>query len=434
MSAIDSGSAAIARLMSVAALSIASRSVRAWPSADSAARMESTRPPWPSAGRAMRARALVMLSSAKARRCLAWSTSGVDARGQVDHLLGETVEPAGSVDDQVAELVERVPLRIEFAVGPCRGDDHARQQIAPLLRRFRHGVVEDMANVEGLGQSRLRVGNGGGERRRVLLAELPDGQAQLVVAGACRVVDVDDHRLGQLVERAKRYGCQGLGVRGVDATCCRELGLAALARTPSTPQPKRQQHEPEKGEEGEHADPRDGLGHRLRVQSVGRRNRGARPVVAAQERLNVVRAQCVDVDATSRGVGHQERVRPILGGDREEGIAVLEVVDAYGVSRPRVSAWRRERVDVHDPEPYSTVVVQVVDRRLDLGQSVGGQCIGLIGHVVGQPRGRRPGCGRSQKESGHQGREDEADQTDDAHERQCSDSADLWMPSRRNGQ
>ena len=115
MSAIAAGSVATARLMSVAALSTASSSVRAWPSADSAARMASTSPPWRPPGGRPGARALVMFWSAKDSRCLAVSTlpateaSAVsancvvqrgqrllrrfDARRQVDHLLGQRVQP-----------------------------------------------------------------------------------------------------------------------------------------------------------------------------------------------------------------------------------------------------------------------------------------------------------------------------------------------------
>ena len=90
-----------------------------------------SRRPTPSgrpAGRCTRPRALVMFWSANASRCLAVSTLSAtevsavasnwlcsaasacsdrsDPGGEVDHLLGERVQPARRVDDQVTQLVE----------------------------------------------------------------------------------------------------------------------------------------------------------------------------------------------------------------------------------------------------------------------------------------------------------------------------------------
>ena len=81
----------------------------------------------------------------------------VQARGQVDHLLGQRIQPGGRVDDQVAQLLERLPLGVEFAVGLGRRDDHPGQQVAPLRGCLGNGVVEDLADVERLRQCRFRV-------------------------------------------------------------------------------------------------------------------------------------------------------------------------------------------------------------------------------------------------------------------------------------
>ena len=254
MSAIADGSVATARLMSVAALSTASSSVRAWPSADSAARTASTSPVWRPAGRDTRLRALVMFWSAKASRCLAVSTlpateaSAVSAnwlcsaasaccrrfqaRGQIDHLLGHRIQPRRRVDHQIPQLLERFPLGIEFAVGLGRRDDHPGQQVAPLRGRLGDGVVEDLADVERLRQRRLRVGDRLAERRGILVAEFLDGQSQFVVAGAHGVVDVHHDRLGQVVERVDRNRRQRARVGGVHPPGRRELGLPALAASP----------------------------------------------------------------------------------------------------------------------------------------------------------------------------------------------------------
>ena len=100
-----------------------------------------------------------------------------DAGGEVDHLLGQRVQPARGVDHQVAQLLERVALGVQLAVGLGRRDDHPGQQVAPLLRRLGDGVVENLAHVERLRQRRLRVGHGAAERFGLGGAELLDGQA-----------------------------------------------------------------------------------------------------------------------------------------------------------------------------------------------------------------------------------------------------------------
>ena len=79
------------------------------------------------------------------------------SRRQVDHLLGHRIQPGGRVDDQVAQLRERFPLGVEFAVGLGRRHEYARQQVTSLGGRLRNGVVEDLTHVECLRQCRFRV-------------------------------------------------------------------------------------------------------------------------------------------------------------------------------------------------------------------------------------------------------------------------------------
>ena len=119
MSAIADGSVATARLMSVAALSTASNSERGLAQRRlRRAGSASTSPVWRPTGRDTRLRALVMFWSAKASRCLAVSTlpateasaasanwlcsaasacsDGSSPRGQIDHLLGQRVQPTSA--------------------------------------------------------------------------------------------------------------------------------------------------------------------------------------------------------------------------------------------------------------------------------------------------------------------------------------------------
>ena len=163
-----------------------------------------------------------------------------ETRGQIHHLLSQRVEPGRGVDEEIAQLPERLALGLQFPVGPRRRDDHPGQQVAPLLRGLGHGVVEDLANVERLGERRLGVGHRRGERCGVLLAEFLYRKRQFVVAGAYRVVDVDDDRAGQVVERVDGDRRQRVGVGGIHPLRGGELGLAALALAAPPPQQQRQ--------------------------------------------------------------------------------------------------------------------------------------------------------------------------------------------------
>ncbi|SHW87694.1 Uncharacterised protein [Mycobacteroides abscessus subsp. abscessus] len=81
----------------------------------------------------------------------------LDACGQDDHLLGQRVQSGRRVDDQVAHLMERGASVLQFLVGAGRRDDHLGQQVAALLRRLGHGVVERLAHAECLCHGGFRV-------------------------------------------------------------------------------------------------------------------------------------------------------------------------------------------------------------------------------------------------------------------------------------
>ncbi len=279
MSAMADGRAATARLMSVAALSTASSSVRAWPSADSAARTASTSPVWRPTGRDTRLRRVGDVLVGERQPLLGGfdvagdgSQCGIgelvvqrgqrllrrfQPRGQIDHLLGHRIQPGRRVDDQIPQLLERLPLGVELAVGLGRRDDHPGQQVATLRRRLGDGVVEDLADVERLRQRRLRVGDRLAERRGLLVAEFLDSQGQFVVAGAHGVVDVDHHRLGQVVERVDLNRRQRVRVGGIHPPRRRELGLPALAASPPRPHHNSSTRTDEDGQRDEQSEPGD---------------------------------------------------------------------------------------------------------------------------------------------------------------------------------
>ena len=219
-----------------------------------------------------------MFWSANASRCLAVSTlsateasavasnwlcsaasacsEGADPGGDVDHLLGERVQPARRVDDQVTQLLEGLALRVQLLIGLRRSDDHPGQQIAALLRRLGDGVVEDLADVERLRQRRLGVGDRAAEWFGLRGAEFLDGQSQFVVAGADRVVDVHDDRLGQIVEGVDRHRGQRVGVSRVHSLRGGELGFPPLAPPAPHPQPQQQDRDDDDREHDEQAEPR----------------------------------------------------------------------------------------------------------------------------------------------------------------------------------
>ncbi len=173
---------ATARLMSVAALSTASSSVGPGPARTPAARIASTSAVW-SAGRA----ALTRLAAAGdvlvgegqpllgrldvaghrsqrgCRRIALCSAASVCCAGST-RAVRSTIcwvsasSRLGALITRSRSLLERFALRVQFAVGLGRGDDHPGQQVAALLRRLGDGVVEDLADVERLRQRRFRVG------------------------------------------------------------------------------------------------------------------------------------------------------------------------------------------------------------------------------------------------------------------------------------
>ena len=287
-------------------------------------RARSARP----AGRATSARAVVMLPSANASRCLASSMlpatedSAVSANcarsrpasvGRVD--AGRSDRPSAGSTCRAGSGALITRSRSWSKASRCASSSRSAfaaatidtgQQVAPLQWRLGHRVVEGLAHIERLGQRVLGVGHRAGERCGVAVAEFLDRQRQFAVAGAHRVVDVDHDRLGQVVERVD--GTRRPAHRGprVHPLCGGELGLAALARcagAATAPAPARAS-----AMTAEHdAAP---LNQRSRATAAGV---GSRPSAAAtaapaqspaaQQRLDVVAPHVVGVDSLERSVG-----------------------------------------------------------------------------------------------------------------------------------
>ena len=282
------------------------------------------------------------------------------------------------VDHQIPQLLERLPLGIELAVGLGRRHDHPGQQVATLLQRLRDGVVEDLADVERLRQRRLRVGDRLAERRRLLVAEFLDSQSQFVVAGAHGVVDVHHHRLGQVVERVDLNRGQRIGVGGIHPPRRRELGLPALAAPPPRPQPQQQHQDDEDGQRDEQAEPGDPcVPGRIAVfrPSAAATAAPAQSLPRSAGSISLRRrsSETVSLTIVRR---HQERIGAVRGGDGQDGILVVQVAGAPGAFGPVDRALAGEAVDVDHPEPDLPVVVELVD--------------GLLAHRCAANRPARP--------------------------------------------
>ena len=329
-------------------------------------------------------------------KCRQGLSGRLDACRQVDHLLGEGVQPVRGVDHQVAQLLEGAALRLEFVVGSAGGHDDAGQQIAALRLRLGDRVVEDLAHVEGLRQCRSRIRDGLGERGRVLLAEFLHREGEFVVAGAHGVVDLDDDRLRQVVERIDRERGQGVGIGRVDPLRGGELRLTALALPAPAPHHQREHREQQDGEEDHDSYPGDTPRRGAVVlQTVRGCGRGACPVALAQGGFDLVAAEVGLVGVAQDRGPRQQRVVAVLGRDGEDGILVgLKVVDAHRPLRPVDTRLAGEVVDEDDPQPDPPRGVEVVDRALDLGHLGWAEDLGVVGDVAGQPhRGRGTGDG-----------------------------------------
>ena len=410
-------------------------------------------PALPIGGRATSVRPLVMFWSANDSRCLAVSTlpghrgqrrvgelrvqpghgllRRFETRGQIHHLLGQRVEPGRGVDDADRAVARRPPAGSPVPVGPRRRDDHPGQQVAPLLRGLGHGVVEDLAHVERLGERLLGVVHRRGERCGVLLAEFLDRQRQFVVAGAYGVVDVDDDRCG--TGRRARRGTPpparwGRRDRPVVRRRTRPRGACACRRrlhnsSTSTAMAMI-------AEDDHHAHPVDPARGRRggSLEAVGGGDRGACPVATAQGGLDLVAAQVSTSTPPVAEVGTSKRVGAVGGGDGEDGVLVLEVADPHACSGPTSRRPGRRRSRRRPPTAGPAGRCRgPVDGGLHVGAAAAAQRVRVVGDVVGQPE-RRVGPGRRRGRHQHQAcgqdRENQAEQAghpkSPAHDRQSN--------------
>ncbi len=140
-----------------------------------------------------------------------------DARGEVDHLLGQRIQPGGCVDHQIAQLRERLARCARVRDRPCAAATTTR------VSRSRR-----CCGVSGTASSRIwrtlkawasvvlaLVDRGGGTARCRFSPNSSTAKRQFVVAGAYRVVDLDHdgagtgHRGRPAATAASAFGSAG---------------------------------------------------------------------------------------------------------------------------------------------------------------------------------------------------------------------------------
>ena len=127
------------------------------------------------------------------------ATSGRAARARLIPVRA-AASAAGAFFSSRAECVERVGLRVEIGVGALAQLDDLRRQPALLFGRLGVPIVELLPDRECLRNLLLRSGEDRGEVGGRRIAELRDREAELLLAGLERVVELHEQTAGALVE------------------------------------------------------------------------------------------------------------------------------------------------------------------------------------------------------------------------------------------
>ena len=143
---------------------------------------------------------LVIVGLQAGQRGLGLRQAGAQAHGA----LGELIQLLIGVDEQIAHLGKLLGLRIEGVIGlAARGDDFY-QHLAALGRGLRHGIIQALAQVEGLLQGRGGVVHCLGKGAHALWTEFGKRDIELLLAAADGLIGRDQLLLGQLVQGFQR--------------------------------------------------------------------------------------------------------------------------------------------------------------------------------------------------------------------------------------
>ncbi len=321
-----------------------------------------------------------------------------DAGRQRDRALREPVQTGRSVEQQIPHLVERLDLRVEFAVRlPTRGDE-LHEHVALLFGCLGDVVVEALTDLEGVRQRDLRlpVRAVEGSHRRV--PELAPGELERFGTGPHRVVGVHQEGLRVLVETLDRQTAQGGRVGRIDLRGLCGTGLGALLLRPpvvGVDTGTAGRDDTAADEQRRHRSGGRGEGV---AQPVGCAHGGTRPVAVAQGRHDVGRADPVTLalgDLRTRRCPQRELA--VVGRDRQQRGVGTEIARLRGGLRPTVVVASVEARHVGHPQLQTVLVVQSVRRFLDPCDVGVVEYARGVGDRLGEPRGWLRG-GRRGKE------------------------------------
>ena len=151
---------------------------------------------------------LVIVGLQAGQRGLGLWQAGAQAHGA----LGELIQLFVGVDEQIAHLGKLLGLRIEGIIGLAAGGDDFYQHLAALGRGLWHGIIQALAQVEGLLQGRGGVVHRLGKWAHALWAELGKRDIELLLAAADGLIGRDQLLLGQLVQSLQRQTAQLIGI------------------------------------------------------------------------------------------------------------------------------------------------------------------------------------------------------------------------------
>ncbi len=320
---------------------------------------------------------------------------GGEVRGSGGH---RGVERPCRVLDPVlerSEAVEGLGLLVDRRVRLLADRDDLVRPLGALLWGVGDLVVELLLVREGLADGSLRGVDGLGEGLRGVVAELRGGEPDLLLGGLELVVDGDEGTARGPLESRERL-------------LLRPRGRCRPALVPCSDD--EQQDEQADHDDGER-DPQPGQVRRRLAgdQAVRERDRRARPVPVPQLGDRVLLVGVLDVRRGQHALGRLLDVRdPVVDRDRQHDAVRADLVPLDDRIAPGGVVGRvRERGDVDDVELRPRLVVQVLDRPLDLRPLPARQRAGVVDHVrsgeVHRLGGVRGGLGNEH------GADDEAD-------------------------
>ena len=314
---------------------------------------------------------------------------------------------------EVAQLVEAGLLRVEHRGHRGARPQDARGRLADLRLGVGDVVVERLAQPEGLGDLRLRVGEHGLELAGGVGSELRLREPELLVRGLDGVVDRDERGRGAAVQLGRREGRELVA----GGRCCR------------VPRPRRPGAAgPDHAEPNERGDD-DQADDEHRAEAAAAPPTPDEPVAAARRESAVAIAAPAQSSSRSRSSAavlaastcELDRPSTVSGASayRRASVATARMTSCEprpdlcgGRLRPLDGVGAAEVGDVDDVQLERGVLRQLVERRLDL-RLAAVERADLVGDLPreGQRADGRQGTGTDQERGSEQQRDEHGQAT-----------------------